>query len=130
MRPQREQGAGHHRWRGFIAKVTDAAFWWTLIALLVVMAALGGLLLLAVERHDAFLRLRPVLCAEGMQDRQLIVLAMAAPLFALFVLLTAAEWLSVLENWLHDRPLRTLYGWLFGLLASALGALVLFSLRC
>lgn len=110
--------------------LSSVRFWGLLIGLLVAVVFLGGVLLLAVERHDAFLRLRPLLCAEGMRDRQLVIVAMAAPLCALFTLLAVAELLSLLEDRLHDLPVRSLYAWLFAGLASALGALLLFSLRC
>lgn len=96
-------------------------------AVILAVAAVAGL---AINRYDAFLRLQPRVCVEGMPDRQFIVTAIAAPLWLLFVLTTIGEGWAQLENRRAGRATRWSYFGLFLALASALGLLVLSGLAC
>lgn len=104
---------------------------WTFLAVLLVGASLVILLLLyAVERHDAFLRLKPLLCEDGISDRGFFMVALAAPLWLLFTLNVLGELWQQVERRRAGRPVAWLHLAWFFLLASGLGALVLAGLRC
>lgn len=106
------------------------AFWWLLLGITAVAVLLGALVVYAVERHDDFLRLRPLICEQGIADRKFFLVAVIAPPWLLFVLTTLGELWGQLEQWRAGRATRWFHFWLFLALASGLGALVLFGLTC
>jgi len=110
--------------------VRTPAFWGVAVALVVVALALAALVIFAIERHDSFLRLRPLICDRDISDRKFFLVAVAAPPGLIFVLTTVGEFWQQLDNWRNGRPARWRHFWLFLALASGLGALVLFGLTC
>lgn len=112
----------------------NPAFWISLLALALALAlaifALGAVALMAVERFDAYLRLRPLVCEDGISDRQFLVVAMAAPLWLLFTLTTIGEAWEQAERRRAGQAVRWFHFAVFLLLASALGGVVLLGLGC
>jgi len=108
----------------------DPAFWLFLLGLVGAALLLVVLIAYAVERHDTFLRLRPLICEQGVGDRQLFIIAMAAPPWLVFVLATLGELWGLIELRRDGHPAHWFHFWLFLLLASGLGALILFELGC
>lgn len=111
-------------------RLRDPVFWVLLLGSLAVGVALAALIVLAVHYHDSFLRLRPVMCPDGVPNRQLLVIVLAAPLAAVFLLLSLGEAWSQLEQRRAGRPARWRHAGGFLLLASLLGALLLVQLGC
>ncbi|MDD4881326.1 MAG: hypothetical protein PHR30_02070 [Gallionellaceae bacterium] len=116
--------------RACAGPLRDPAFWWLLLGITLVALLLGGLIVFAVERHDDYLRLRPLVCEGGIADRKFFLVAVAAPPWLMFVLATLGELWGQLEQWREGRATRWFHFWLFLALASGLGALVLFGLAC
>lgn len=116
--------------RACSGRLRDPAFWLLALGLAAAAVILGLLIVFAVERHDAFLRLRPLLCEQGISNSQFFVVAVASPLWLLFMLATIGELWGQFENRRAGRSTRWFHFWLFLLLASGLGALVLFGLGC
>lgn len=111
-------------------RLRDPVFWILLLGSLAVGVGLAFLIVLAVHYHDSFLRLRPVLCPDGVPNRQLLVIVLTAPLAGVFLLLSLGEAWSQLEQRRAGRPARWHHAWGYLLLASGLGALVLVQLGC
>lgn len=116
--------------RAALDLVRSPQFWWLAAILVASAVALAALIAYAVERHDSFLRLRPVLCAQDISDRKFFLVAVAAPPWLVFVLTTLGELWQQLELRRARRPTRWFYFWLYLALAVGLGAVVLFGLSC
>lgn len=108
----------------------DPMVWLLLVGLILAAALLALLIVLAVERHDTFLRLRPLICEQGISDHRFFVVAVTAPLWLLFSLATFGELWGQIERRRSGQPSRWFHVGLFLLLASAFGALVLYGLGC
>ncbi|TCJ19534.1 hypothetical protein EZJ19_01465 [Parasulfuritortus cantonensis] len=119
-----------HAWRAALGLLRTPAFWLLLVAFLGIALALAALIVFAVERHDTFLRLRPMLCEQGAADRKVFLVAVAAPPWLVFVLISVAELWQQAGNWWAGRAARWRHFWLFLGLASGLGAALLFGLSC
>jgi hypothetical protein len=117
-------------WRASVGLARNPALLLWGLALLAVAALLALLIVYAVERHDAFLRLRPMLCETGITDRKFFLVAVAGPPWLLAMLATLGELAGQLELLRVGRAGRWLPFWLLLGLASGLGALVLFGLAC
>lgn len=118
------------RWRARLAVVRQPLFWIFLIAVLAGAALLAALLLFAVQQHDAFLRLKPLLCEQGISDRGFFLVALAAPLWLVFTLAVLGELWGQLERRRAGQPTRWFHFWWFLALASAFAGLVLLGLGC
>ena len=106
------------------------AFWCQALAFIALAVVLAALIVFAVERHDTFLRLRPLICEQEIADRKFFLVAVTAPPWLIFVLTTLGELWQQLDNRRSGRPARWFHFWLFLALASGLGTLVLFGLSC
>lgn len=111
-------------------RLRDPVCWILLLGSLAVGAALAFLIVLAVHYHHSFLRLRPVMCLDGVPNQQLLVIVLRAPLAGVFLLLSLGEAWSQLERRRVGRPTHWRHAWGYWLLASALGALLLVQLGC
>lgn len=116
--------------RSVLAALREAQFWEWLIGIVLLGVLIGTMLWFAVSRHDAFLRMKPMLCSEGLADRQFVFIAMAAPVSVLLMLAAIGELWEQLENRRRGAPIRWRYLAAFAGLASGLAVLVLLFLRC
>ncbi|NTV96171.1 MAG: hypothetical protein HGA75_12265 [Thiobacillus sp.] len=116
--------------RAVAGLLREPAFWWLALGFGAMVVALATLIVFAVERHDTFLRLRPLICEQGIADRKFFLVAVVAPPWLVFVLTTLGELWQQLERWRAGQATRWFHFWWFFLLASGLGALVLFGLGC
>lgn len=106
------------------------SFWEWLSGLILLGTLMAALVLIAVSRYDTYLRLNPLLCSEGMADRQFFIVAMAAPVSLLFMLVAVGEFWEQRDRYRAGRPVRWLHLSLFFGLAVGLAALVLLALQC
>lgn len=108
----------------------DPSLWLFAIGLLVVAFLLGTLLVFAIEGHDTYLRLRPLICEQGISNRRFFIVAVAAPLWVVFMLATLGELWGQIELRRGGQATHWFHFLLFLALASGLGALVVFGLGC
>lgn len=118
------------RWYARLAVVREPLFWGFLVAVLAGVTLLVALLAYAVQHHDTFLRLKPVLCEQGISERGFFLVAVAAPLWLALTLAALAELWGQIECRRAGRPARWFHFWWFLVLASGLAALVLLGLGC
>lgn len=116
--------------RAVVKRIMQPQFWAWLTGIGVLTLVIGGLLMFAVSRHDAFLRLRPVICDEGMADRQFFIVAVASPICILLTLAAIGEFWLQLDQRRAGEPMRWGYLLLFLGLALGLAVLILSALRC
>lgn len=122
-------------WRDRLAvelpALREPGFWALLLVGAALFAALLGVLFgLAIEYHDTFLRLRPLVCSDGLATRQFFSVAIGSPLCALFAVLGVGELWQQLDDRRRGRAVEWGPFWLFAFLAVGSAALVLFALGC
>jgi len=105
-------------------------FWEWLLGILLLVLVAGGLIWFASGQHDAYLRLQPLVCADGMADRQFFIVAVLSPVSVLLMLAAVGELWQQLDARRKGRPMRWLYLSLFTGSALVLAALILAALRC
>ncbi len=116
--------------QSWTALLGQPGFWEWLFGILLLAAFSGLLLVFAVSRHDAYLRLKPLICTEGLSDRQFFIVAMASPISILLMLASVGELWIQLERRRAGSRMNWFHILLFFALASGLGWLVLFALGC
>jgi hypothetical protein len=116
--------------RSWAALLRQPVFWEWLFGVLLLTTFFGILLVYAVHRHDAYLRLKPLICPDGLSDRQFFIVAMASPISVVLMLAAVGELWIQMESRRAGLRMRWFHILLFFALASSLGFLVLFSLGC
>jgi hypothetical protein len=116
--------------RSWVSLLRQPGFWEWVIGVLLLMVFAGLLLTFAVSRHDAYLRLHPLICSEGLSDSRFFVVVMASPISVLLMLAAVGELWTQLERRRAHLQMSWFHILLFFGLASGLGFLVLFSLEC
>lgn len=104
--------------------------WVIALGFLVAASVLAVVIVLAVERYDTYLRLESAVCEEGIGNRQFFIIAVATPPWLLFTLASLGELRDQFEARRSGYTPRWGYFWFFLALASGLGTLILFELRC
>jgi hypothetical protein len=116
--------------RAWLYLFKQPVFWEWVFGIFLLIVFVGMLMIFAVNRHDAFLRLRPLVCEAGLGNRQFFIVAMAGPIAFLLMLATVGELWEQLDRRRHGVQARWFHFLLFLGLASGLGILVLFALGC
>jgi len=124
------RSAVRRRVRAWLYLLKQPVFWEWLFGLFLLIVFVGLLMVVAVNRHDAFLRLRPLVCEEGLGNRQFFIVAMAGPIAFLLMLATVGELWEQLEKRRHGIQPHWLHFMVFFAFASGLGVLVLLALGC
>ena len=105
-------------------------FWEWLLGILLLVLVVSGLFWFASGQHDTYLRLQPLVCTDGMEDRQFLIVAVLSPVFLLLLLTAVGELWQQLDARRRGRPMHWLYLSLFSGSALILAALILAALRC
>jgi apolipoprotein N-acyltransferase len=116
--------------QSWMALLRQPGFWEWLFGILLLAVFFGLLLAFAVSRHDAYLRLKPLICTEDLSDRQFFTVAMASPISILLMLASVGELWVQLESRRAGIRMRWFHILLFFGLALGLAILVLFALGC
>lgn len=110
--------------------LSSREFWLILALSLLLLTLLSVLLWLAIEQYDTYLRLRSLVCPQGLGNNQLLVIAIVSPLCAAFTLGALGEFVAQIRN----RRGRGLRRWnYFGLFAGLMlltDGIILAALRC
>lgn len=111
-------------------RLGDPTFWWLLIGFSAAALMLGALIVLAVGRHDSFLRLRPLICQEGITDWRFLFIGIVSPLWAVFALAAIGELFEQIDRYRKGHRRNWFYFGVFSALMLSLGVGLLISLDC
>lgn len=107
-------------------------FWISLIWLMLAGGLLLGLAWFAVRHYDSFLHLKPLLCAETLDNQRLLLIVFAAPLSLIFTLVSTSEFLAIRKR-RHPRAwvsAGTGTFWLHTFLMLMSAAALLWAMQC
>lgn len=70
-------------------------FWISLVWVVLAGGLLLGLAGFAVRHYDSFLHMKPLLCAQTLDNQRLLLIVFAAPLSLVFTLVASSEFLAI-----------------------------------